>query len=238
MAGEIQLPGATDRTAVVGRTGSGKTLAALFLLANADFDVRPWVVVDYKNDEAINMIERAELIRYSDGVPDEPGIYILKVLPGDSDEGALSDWFRQAWEHEDVGLYIDEGYMINPRDKWFNACLTQGRSKSISMIVLSQRPVWMSRFVFSEADYLMIFELTHDKDREKVREYVRDDKGLLEAGAPQFHSFYYDVANKELRGLKPVPKREVILGEIERRLAAMQEPVAGTPQGAGLRRAI
>lgn len=227
MPSSIQLPGGTDRTAVVGRTGSGKTFVAVWLLSHADFDEKPWVVIDYKNDELINSIGRAQSIGY-DEIPEEPGIYILKVLPGDSDDGGrLSEWLRRVWEHEDVGLYVDEGYMINPRDKWFNACLTQGRSKRIPMIVLSQRPVWLSRFVFSEADFFIVLELTHEGDRDKVKEYIRDDAGLLERPLEQFHSYYYDVAGKDLRELLPVPKGAVLLGEIDQRLAELEEPVSG-----------
>ena len=177
----VPLPGDTDRIAILGRTGSGKTQAAVDHLSRAGFEYMPWVIVDYKNDELINRIDRAQTISF-DTVPDEPGIYILKVLPGEEDD--LSEWFRRVWEQEDVGIYVDEGYLVDPRDRWFNACLTQGRSKHIPMIVLSQRPVWLSRFVFSEATYFQVFDLTHSKDMDKVREYVRDDEGQLERSAP------------------------------------------------------
>lgn len=208
---------------MVGRTGSGKTFAAVWLLANAGFDEKPWVVVDYKNDELINAIDRAERITYDD-IPEEPGIYILRVIPGDTEDGKISEWFKRVWEHENIGLYIDEGYMIKPRDPWFNACLTQGRSKHIPMIILSQRPVWLSRFVFSEADYFLVFELTHEGDRDTIHEYIRDDAGLLEQPLPLYHSYYYNVAAKDLRGLKPVPDGAELLAQIDQRLEALEQP--------------
>jgi hypothetical protein len=203
----------------VGRTGSGKTQAAVWHLSTADFDRRPWVVIDYKNDELINAIQRAKLIDY-ETIPDRPGIYILKVLPGD--EELLSEWFRSVWETEGVGIYVDEGYMIDRNDKWFNACLTQGRSKHIPMIVLSQRPVWLSRFVFSEADFFQVFDLTHTQDMAKVREYIRDDgRRQLEKPLGDFHSFYYDVGRKRLETFGPVPDSEQILTAIDDRLEAI-----------------
>jgi hypothetical protein len=216
----IRLPGPTHKTAIVGRTGSGKTVAAVWHLSNADFDERPWILLDYKNDELINSIERAEQIDY-DEMPEEPGIYILKVLPGD--EERVSEWFKQVWETENVGVLIDEGYMIDPRDQWFNACLTQGRSKKISMIILSQRPVWLSRFVFSEADFFQIFDLTHSKDMDKVREYVRDDeRQQLERPLENFHSFYYDVGRRRLETFGPVPDQRELLALIDAKLAALE----------------
>ena len=220
-AEDIRLPGPTDRLVVVGRTGSGKTQAAVWHLSLADFDRIPWVIIDYKNDDLLNAIGRAELIDYQ-VVPDRPGIYILKVLPGEDEE--LSDWFRRVWEHEDIGVYVDEGYLIDARDKWFNACLTQGRSKHIPMIVLSQRPVWLSRFVFSEASFFQVFDLTHSKDMDKVREYIRDDdRHQLDKPLEDFHSFYYDVGRRRLETFGAVPEASHILRLIDGRLEQIQE---------------
>jgi hypothetical protein len=216
----IRLPGSTNRTAIVGRTESGKTQAALWHLSHADFDRRPWVILDYKNDEHINSIARAELITY-DELPREPGIYILKVLPGDDAE--LSEWFRQVWEQENMGVYVDEGYMIDPRDKWFNALLTQGRSKHIPMFVLSQRPVWLSRFVFSEASFFQVFDLTHTRDMDKMREYIRDDeRRQLDQPLEDFNSFYYDVGRRQLDTFGPVPEASKTLQAIDARLEALE----------------
>lgn len=217
----VRLPGPTHKLAIVGRTGSGKTVAAIWHLSNSDFDERPWIILDYKNDELINRIERAQIVHY-DELPAEPGIYILKVLPGEEEK--VSEWFNQVWETENLGILIDEGYMIDPRDQWFNACLTQGRSKQISMIILSQRPVWLSRFVFSETDFFQIFDLTHSKDLDKVREYVRDDeRQQLDKPLAPFHSFYYDVGRRRLETFGPVPEQDELLTSIDERLALLQD---------------
>jgi hypothetical protein len=220
---DMRLPGPTDRIAIVGRTGSGKTQAAIWHLSLSDFDQRPWVILDYKDDELVNAIEGAELIDF-DEMPFEPGIYILKILPGKEEEARVSEWFREVWETENMGVMIDEGYMIDRNDQWFNACLTQGRSKHISMIVLSQRPVWLSRFVFSEANFFQVFDLTHSKDMDKVREYIRDDdRNVLDHPLAPFHSYYYDVGRRQLETFGPVPEAERTLAVIDRRLAALQE---------------
>lgn len=217
---QIRLPGPTHRTVIVGRTGSGKTQAAVWHLSHANFDTQPWVIVDYKGDDLIGAIDRAQPIDFS-VVPEQPGVYILSVLPGEEDE--LSDWFYRAWAKEDIGIFVDEGYMIDRNDRWFNACLTQGRSKHIPMIVLSQRPVWLSRFVFSEADFFQVFDLTHVKDMDKVREYIRDDDRLqLDKPLEDFHSFYYDVGKRRLETFGPVPEAGKMLHTIDARLAQLE----------------
>lgn len=214
---KFNQPRSDERTVILGRTGSGKTCAAVWHLSLQDFDKRPWVVIDYKGDDLINAIERAEYIDF-EKIPTEPGIYILRVMPGD--ESALSDWFRRVWAHEGIGIYVDEGYMIDPRDKWFNACLTQGRSKQIPMIVLSQRPVWLSRFVFSEASHFQVFGLTDDKDIEVVRRFVKGEarKAVGAEVLPNYWSHYYSVADNSLLTMKPVPTGETILQAIDEKL--------------------
>jgi hypothetical protein len=213
---DVRLPRSDDRSAVIGRTGSGKTQLAVWLLSTQDIDRRPWVVIDYKEDELINSIEKAVYIDF-DVIPEKPGIYILRVLPGDKE--LLTDWFRRVWEHEGIGIYVDEGYMIDQRDRWFNACLTQGRSKRIPMIILSQRPLWLSRFAFSEASYFFVFDITHAKDRAVVKEYVDEDQRYkVDQRLPQYHSLYYDVGKAKMAKLGPVPDGDTILAIIDAKL--------------------
>ena len=226
---EFILPGTDDRTAIIGRTGSGKTQLAVWLLSMMPIASMPWVVIDYKGDELVNGIARAVPITY-DVVPSQPGVYILRVLPGEEDE--LSDWFRRVWEVGGIGIYVDEGYMIGRNDKYFNACLTQGRSKRIPMIILTQRPLWLSRFVFSEASYFFVFDITHSKDRGVVKEYVNgdieDSKGVtaqdkIDMRLPKYHSWWYNVGDASMREIGAVPEGDVILATIDRRLPQPEE---------------
>lgn len=213
---EIRLPSNDDRTAVIGRTGSGKTQLGVWLLSRMDLTGMPWVIIDYKGDELIAGIEKAVDINY-DVIPEKPGVYVLHVLP--DEEESLSEWFKRVWEHENIGIYIDEGYMIGQRDKWFNACLTQGRSKHIPMIVLTQRPLWLSRFVFSESSYFFVFDLTDGDDIKRVRSFVnpRGDNPIGNQ-LPKFYSHYYDVGQRTLQTLRPVPDAETILSDIDAKL--------------------
>jgi hypothetical protein len=106
--------------------------------------------------------------------------------------------------------------MIGRRNAGFNACLTQGRSKRIEMIILSQRPRWMSLFVFSEANYFIVKNLTLPDDRKHISTFVGGREIAL---LPEHHSYWY-IADKQ-RGqlMKPVPPPERLIETIRNRLA-------------------
>lgn len=225
----IRLPQSDDRISILGSTGSGKTQAAVFQLYRQNIDEMPWIVLDAKREKLINGIKKAKRITYKDKLPDAPGIYILEVLPNEEEE--LNDFFWKVWAHENIGIFVDEGYMVGPDNKGFNACLTQGRSKNIPMIILSQRPVWLSRFVFSESTFFQVLPLTDADDRRVVNRFVPIDKFLLERDGikstkgslrdyplQKYHSFYYDVGEKCMVELEPVPSGSWLLDAIDKKL--------------------
>jgi len=128
---------------------------------------------------------------------------------------------QKIWANGRTGVYVDEGYMIPNKERWFRALLTQGRSKHIPMIVLSQRPVDMDLYVFSEADFIQSFDLNYDKDCQRVEQYMkrRNAPALDFDALKRYQSFYYDVAEKQLVILNPVANREAILSTIHAKLA-------------------
>lgn len=210
----MRLPDATQRIAIIGRTGSGKTQAAAWHLSRVNFDKMPWIIFDWKKDKLLNSI-RAKEIDVKSGVPSKPGLYITHPLPNDDE--AVEKLLWRIWEHERIGVYVDEGYMMGDSNPAFRALLTQGRSKEIPMIVLSQRPVWMDRFVFSEADFYQVFSLNDAQDRQRVRQFIH--KGVdMEADLPRFHSWYHDVAQNEYCLLQPVPPAGKIRASFKERI--------------------
>lgn len=141
------------------------------------------------------------------------GLYFIMPRPDQKSE--LDAFLWRIWARGNCGVYIDEGYMVTGIDS-FDAMLTQGRSKHIPMIILSQRPVWMTRFVFSEADYYQLFNLNLLDDRRKMAEYIRDLSP--EYHLEEFNSIWYDVAEDRVSLFRPVPPRELILESFKRRL--------------------
>lgn len=213
----FRLPGMTDRLAIVGQTGSGKTRFGVWALSRMPFDKMPYIIVDYKRDDLIDGIDRAKEIDFGD-VPKHPGLYVIRPNPGDDDD-AIEQWMLRIWERGNTGLYIDEGYMLPQKPKGaFTYILTQGRSKHIPVIALSQRPAWVSRFIFSEAGFFAVFRLQHTDDYQTVQKYIPKDKVDIMAELPDFHSTYYDAVKRVAFRLKPVPDDNAILSVFEDRL--------------------
>ncbi len=219
----MRIPDETNRLAIVGATGSGKTYAALWQLSMRDIDTRPWVVFNWKMDASIDGIPGArnmEIDSTGFEVPVKPGVYIYHPLPDQQDDVEKIMW--EIWQRGGIGVYVDEGYMVGDRNPAFRAILTQGRSKQIPVIVLSQRPVWMDRFVFSESEFFQVFRLQHSKDRKSVQEFIPKpiDKRL-----PEYHSYYYDVSRDMVTVLKPVPDLKTIYATFSRKLETVRKTV-------------
>ena len=215
------LPDDTQRLSVIGATGSGKTQAGLWHLSLRNYDSKPWIVYDFKNDGLIGEIE--EMAFHSNlgsPVPERPGVYIIHALPGEED--AISEHMKRVWAAENVGVYIDEGYMIGNNNEGFRLILTQGRSKHIPMITLSQRPVWMDRFVFTESEFFQVFRLQNSGDVKKVEEYVPYD---LSERLPRYHSYYYEAPENHLVKLRPVPDRDAILDTFYTKLRKLKKMI-------------
>lgn len=212
-ANTIRLPKDSQHIIIIGRNGTGKTHAAVWHLAKSNFDVVPRVVFDFKGDELINEIDRAEHIDLSE-VPRHPGIYIVHPTPFDIDEGLVEGYFWKMYERESIGGYIDESYMVG-NSPAFRTLLTQGRSKKIPLICLTQRPSWVTRFLFSEASYFQVFDLNDRRDKKTIESFVPVN---LDARLPEYHSYYYEVHRDKLTPLRPVPDKETILEEIETKL--------------------
>lgn len=203
----IVWPGPNDRTAIVGRTGSGKTVAGAWHLSGKDFNAQPWLVLNTKGDPLLNQIAQIEGVKTIsiEDTPNEPGLYIVNTRPDESIE--LDAMLGRIWERQNCGVYVDEGYMLDVTDN-FNALLTQGRSRNCPIIVLSQRPAWISKFVFSEADFVQLFNLQIQDDRKKIGQLVPVDKDYR---LRKHHSYWYNVGDDTLVELQPVPPPDVIL---------------------------
>lgn len=205
----IRFPDNSHRTVIIGPTGCGKTVFGVWLLSTCctlDFQRYPVFIFDFKGDELIAKIEDvggAKEIDIRKSPPKKPGLYILRPHPH---EGELVEQFLwKVWANGKSGLYFDEGYMV-AKSNALNAILTQGRSKKIPVVILAQRPVWLSRFTFSEAQFFAIFSLIDKRDRDTVQSFISTD---LQQHRLPYHSLWYDVGGNAGRGsasiLSPVP---------------------------------
>ena len=205
-----RLPGPDKRLAIVGSTGSGKTQAGIWHLGNQDWNDkksgRPWYIFDFKGDDLIARLP-AEEVSVRVKPKERPGLYVVRPIP-EQDDAYVTQLLWEIWRQENTGVYIDEGYMVGNRNAALNACLTQGRSKRIQMIILSQRPVWMSRFVFSEADFFQVFRLNDMRDYDNVQSMISID---VRRRLASYQSHWYDVGADRGVVFDPVPGRRSLV---------------------------
>lgn len=218
MTKTLTLPGPEDRSIVIGRTGSGKTFVGLWLLSKQNITEQPWIVIDYKRDKNIARIPYAQHISVGD-LPEFPGVYIVQPLVTKEAYIEMEQYLTDIWEHENIGIYIDEGKML-ANSTALEMILIQGRSKNVPVITLTQRPVGISREAFSEAQYVLVFP-NHDKrERKTIAEFTPlfNSGSLAEHLLPPYHFYYYDVVSNELVTMKPVPQLDDILRTFEEKL--------------------
>lgn len=198
---QFRLPGAADRTVVIGPTGCGKTVGGAWVLAQQRFDKRPWVALDFKGEDLWYEVGDPPMRKLALGdMPGKRGLYRMPVHPGQEDE--LEEWLWRVWKKENIGLFIDEVSLV-PQKRAFKAILRQGRSKRIPVIACTQRPVDCDREVFSESQYRMFYGIEDDRDWLVIRGLFKGAD--VTAPLPAFWSYWYDVKEKGALKLKPVP---------------------------------
>jgi len=217
------LPDESQHILIIGRNGSGKTRAAVWHLAQKPLDKFPFIVLNHKNESLIDSVPGAQHVKM-DFTPKKPGLYIYHPIP-DADDEKVTGLLWRVYQREKMGVYIDEGYMVNPRDHALTALYTQGRSKKTPVITLSQRPSKISRFAVSEAAFHQVFHLVDKRDRETINAFIPVNLETLMKNAagtqralPDFHSVYYDVGRNDVRIMAPVPGDELILEKLAEKL--------------------
>lgn len=206
----MQLPGAEDRTVVIGPTGSGKTILGAWLLSKQRFDKRPWVALDFKNEILWDQVGDPPMRPLKLGaMPGKRGIYRLRVNPNQDDQ--LEEWLWKVWRHENIGLFCDEASLI-PKQDAFKAILRQGRSKRIPVIACTQRPVDCEREIFTEAQYRSLFGIEDlHRDYPVIRGlFGNNDVRESVLKLKRHWSLWYDARQRQLLTLKPVPPPDTI----------------------------
>jgi hypothetical protein len=209
--GELKAPNDTHRHCIFGRTGSGKTVAALWWLQRRSYDRMPWIVFDWKCDENIEKISHAMDLKVTADPPKRPGIYVVRPLP-EVDDKAVDEMMWKILDRGRTGVYVDEGYMISMYNKAYRALLTQGRSKRIPIITLSQAPAHISPFILRESEFIQCFHLQTPNDIKRMAEYM---PGVNVSNLEQYHSVYWDVAANRTAFLAPVPPVDTIMARFD-----------------------
>ena len=204
-----------QRGIIIGQTGSGKTVGAIWHMQHVP--VTPIVIMDTKGEPAFDKIGIDEETQVYESLADferewfkkrrQPVYSIVRPDMSEIAEPAGMDetLFRMVQGGRGHFLYIDEAYQWHVAGRagaGLTGILTRGRSKGITTLLSTQRPAWLSRFCFTEAQKMYIYRLNDKRDAKTIGEYVPDfaEKPI----AKRYEWYYYDVLNGELKRYSPV----------------------------------
>lgn len=229
---DIVLPDDTQSLFVIGKNGTGKSRAAVWHLSTNDLANTQWIVINHKREEFINGIPGAQFMNLDQfPEPDKKGVFIYQPRP-ETDDEVVTQLIWKVYHRGNMGVYVDEGYMINPRDPAMTALYTQGRSKRIPLITLSQRPSRCSRFAISEATFYQIFFIVDKRDRKTLEEFVPIDFDDI-MGRPRklkdYHSIYYDNRDDDPIIMLPVPSDDDIYATFAEKLLIPEQDELNLP---------
>lgn len=220
---DFRLPRDDEHVAVFGRNGTGKTQASVWQLSLRSYNRMPWVVINSKDDPLINQIPGTFDLDLDSGAPRWPGIYVVRdALADKQDREELNGLLARVWSRQRTGVYFDEASDATGLP-WFRRLLRQGRSRKCPIIAVTQRPLWLDRFVWSEASYYQGFSLNLADDRDTAEKMVPAYRRIK---LPSFHSVWHDVKAGLTFRLDPVPDAEHILAHFRERLPVKRRVVA------------
>lgn len=209
------FPAKGERALSIGKTGSGKTMFNRWLLER--LPDAPVIVYDTKHDRKFDDLPGgvvATSMEEAEAAIDHLGTDYVIIRPPPlvtANPGALD---RILMHHEEfwrgMDAYIDEIYHFHSSGRagpGLNGLYTRGRARGITTIASTQRPAWVSGFVFSETNLFYVFRLTRDKDKKNVNDFIPEFSELPTAPKFNFYAWRED-GDAAPKLMKPVPIAE------------------------------
>lgn len=205
------------RAAVAGRTGSGKSTLARWLLERSPGH---WLILNPKWTKAYsalpdsNTIQGINMKKLDKSLTDYR-FTILNPTPQQSGADNLDDLVAYLHAtYENIGLCVDELYTMHKNGQagaGLIGWLTRGRELKQSFLGLTQRPSWVSKFLFSESDFVGEMSLNLQEDRKRMYE-ITGQPAMLDKLPPR-QWLWYDAEADDitLYGAVPMPQRKSVV---------------------------
>lgn len=185
------------RLVICGQTGSGKSTLGRRYLERSNYH---WVIFNPKGTKIYNrLVDRETLTRITEDKVFKSirkRKYTVLNFPSqwtaDFQDGLLLSICQ---EFENIGVLIDELYMIHKNGRsgpGLDGLITRGRELNQSFIGCTQRPMFVSNFIFSESEYLAEFQLNIKDDRIKIYRNTGVEATLERQSGHDF--LFFDVA--------------------------------------------
>ncbi len=198
-----------QRAVIAGRSGSGKSTLGRWLLQQSPGH---WVILNPKWTKAYDKLPDVVKIKGFKLPQIERAITTNRFVVVDPVQSEatpeIMDLFVQ-WIHDNftnVGVVADELYTLHKNGKAGDgllSLLTRGRELKQSFSGMTQRPAWVSQFVFSESNYIGEMSLNVDADRKRMYEFIGHEKARDKL--PPYMWLWYDTEKDNLRLFERVP---------------------------------
>lgn len=222
------VPKDSERQLFIGATGSGKTTLGAHVLSLRDIQHMPHVILNTKDDELLNQIPHVIEV---DGMKLPKAKHmksgLLMVRPSMDDYDGIENLMREIWNRTHVGLFVDEALAISsPSHPAYRTLLTQGRSRRNPVDSLTQRPVNIDRYAFSESEHFYVMRLNSMRETEPIREQTGWDLAGRADGSdktwmqvlPEYHAYRYHGPTQARSIVPPAPSMDTIIDLFDRKL--------------------
>lgn len=194
---ESFLPEVGQHALIAGKNGSGKTAFAVWELIR--IPTAPIIVYDTKVEPKFLALPASKVVitiaEMLEAARDESIDYVIVRPPEEllGDASALDEYLWQQYLHIHYSVaYIDEGYTFHTRSgqafKGLQSLMQRGRSKGITTIISTQRPIRIERAIVSEMSKAYLFLLQDKRDREAIDNLIPEFSKLP---LPKRHAFYF-----------------------------------------------